>query len=506
VVIPYLELKLLDKLKRGVSKTVRDTNFGKIILLDYKKKFFKGFDHDSIKLEVHLEGKYPFQQPKVILSTSTVFPSLADGRNLLSHIIKKAWSEECTVLEIANLFPGFLNENFNNPGTGRFHLGQCMYLRHWENREYMRLFAGQEIDPQNPKFCRDRAIVVTHSMVLQLETNPQYPGLAHLVCYASLSSLQTVKMSKSDPEKVTFEWRMPDSSTALAQQFKIKSVNAFIELLMKNTQRLGIGAERRVLRPTASISEEDVNAQALSRVKIGEINADIVQHEVDIQDEVTKEKVNELIDLYQRAIEYYSALNDAKYDMYLQKVRKLWADEVVLAVLAGKPAPKKVEIKPARDIKVIEFEEREIWPSGPPEKSSDFGGEGLIEDRKDEEMGEEEEKEEEGEGEEKEEGGHQEEIIEKKLENVDENKEENLEEAKADEKSEEKQEVVVEDKRENLEEARVEEKPEEKQEIVVEDNAEHIEAAKIDEKTEETQEEAKLVDKTESASIERKEV
>lgn len=386
--IPYLEVKLLDKLKRGISKSCKETNFGTVVFLDYKKKFFKGIQCDSIKLEVHLEGKYPFQAPKVILSTPTTFPSLADGRNLLQNIIKKSWSEDVTVLEIASLFPAFLSENHSNPSAGRFHLGQCMSLKYWENRDSMKLFHCQEIEPQNPKFSRDRALVISHSMILQLETNPQYQGLAHLVCYASIHSLSSVKVSKSDSEKVTFEWKIPDNSN-LAQQFRIKNLQEFIELLLKNAQRLSISFDRRSLRPNPSISEEEVNAQALTRIKITEIMAGIIQHEVDIQDEMSKEKINELIELYQKAIEYFGALNDPKFKTYLEKVRKMLSDEIILDVLAGKPPPKKnVEIKPLEDKKVREFEEREIWPSGPPPSydlriNSDFEEKKLF--KKDEE-------------------------------------------------------------------------------------------------------------------------
>ena len=350
---------------------------------------FKGINCDSVKLEVHLEGKFPFQAPKVFLSTVFSFPSLADGRNLLQSIIKKPWAEDITVLEIANLFPSFMNENFSKLDVGGFQLSQCVSLKAWDRKEDMRLFQCQEIDPQNPKFFRDRALVITHSMILQIEVNNQYPGLGHLVCFASLFSLNTVKICKSDHEKITFEWRVPDSANPLAQQFKIKNLGEFIDLLTKNTQRLGVSLDRRVLRPAASISEEEVNAQALQRVKIKEINKSIVDYEIMIQDEMSKDRINQLIELYQKAIEYYSALSDPKFDSYLQKVKKLLSDEIVLDVLAGKPPPKKVEIKPAENQKVREFEDLEVWPSGPP---------GVMENtiKKDEsvEEGEEEEAEE----------------------------------------------------------------------------------------------------------------
>ena len=371
---------------------VKDSNFGKIIYLDYKKKLFKNILVDPVKLEIHIEGKYPFQAPKVLLASITGFPSLADGRNLLQNIIKRSWSEDIPIVEIANAFPQFLNESHLNLTVGRFHLGQCMSLKTWDQKDSMKLFICQEIDPQNPKFFRDRALVLTHSMILQLETNNSYPGLAHLVSYASLFSLLTLKVAKSDRKKVTFEWRIPEGVNALAQQFRINEVDEFINLMLSNSEQLGITFDRKSLRPAPSISEDEVTAQAIKKIKIQEIMDGIVKFEVAIQDEMNKENVDKLIDLYQRAIEYYSALSDPKFETYLQKVRKLLSDEVVLDVLAGKPPPKKLPVKEAVEKAVKMFEDLEIWPSGPPAEREVLKEEVVVE-TKDDELEEEFEKE-----------------------------------------------------------------------------------------------------------------
>ena len=248
----------------------------------------------------------------------------------------------------------------------------------------MRLFNCQEIDPQNPKFFRDRALVITHSMILQLETNNSYPDLAHLVSYASLFSLLTVKVAKSDRKKITFEWRIPDGVHALAQQFRIKEAEDFISLLLANSEQLGITFDRKSLRPAPSISEDEVTAQAIKKIKIQEIMDGIVKFEVAIQDEMNKDNVDKLIDLYQRAIEYYSALSDPKFETYLQKVRKLLSDEVVLDVLAGKPPPKKQVVDEGVERAVKMFEDLEVWPSGPPAEREVVMEEVKVEDNEDE--------------------------------------------------------------------------------------------------------------------------
>ena len=221
-------------------------------------------------------------------------------------------------------------------------------------------------------------------MILQLETNSSYPDLAHLVSYASLFSLLTVKVAKSDRKKVTFEWRIPEGVNALAQQFRINEVDEFINLMLSNSERLGITFDRKSLRPAPSISEDEVTAQAIKKIKIQEIMDGIVKFEVAIQDDMNKENVDKLIDLYQRAIEYYSALSDPKFETYLQKVRKLLSDEVVLDVLAGKPPPKKIVVKEEVVKAVKMFEDLEIWPSGPPAEREVVKEEVVVETNDDE--------------------------------------------------------------------------------------------------------------------------
>ena len=42
----------------------------------------------EIQFDLYLEGKYPFQAPKLLCETVTSFPSASDGRDLLPEILK----------------------------------------------------------------------------------------------------------------------------------------------------------------------------------------------------------------------------------------------------------------------------------------------------------------------------------------------------------------------------------------------------------------------------------
>ena len=267
-------------------------------------------------------------------------------------------------------------------------------------------------------------------------------------------------------------------------------------MIMTNSQKLGITINRKTSRIPPSISEEEVNAQAIQRVKIKEITAEIINHEVELQDEMSKDKINELIELYQKAIEYYSAVGDKKFDQYLEKVRKLLADEIVLDVLSGKPPPKKNEIKPLENKKVREFEDLEVWPSGPPggldTHSTDSTMENYKKDEKNlfEDLNLEDSENRVSEVKENEdnESHHKDEEIDtkesqtKEVEKIQDKQEsqEKDNESERDEKAvkEEKEEIVEKEKKEEKEEKEEivhEEKNEEKQEIVDEEKKEEKE-------------------------------
>jgi hypothetical protein len=105
-----------------------------------------------------------------------------------------------------------------------------------------------------------------------------------------------------------------------------------------------------------TIKEEDVGPGSIKRIKINEIEADSIETELEAG--LTKDKVNLVIELYQKAIEYYSALGIDKFDKYLGKIRELMGNSEVLRVLSEE---KQVIVRSDSNI-VSELESQEVWP------------------------------------------------------------------------------------------------------------------------------------------------
>ena len=110
------------------------------------------------------------------------------------------------------------------------------------------------------------------------------------------------------------------------------------------------------------IKEEEVSPQFILRIKINEIESEIIETELELEHELEKSKINSLIQLYQKAIEYYSAIGDDKFDLFLGKIRNLMGSNEVLAVLSEE----KHEAIISDSHIAKELEELEVWPENNP--------------------------------------------------------------------------------------------------------------------------------------------
>lgn len=68
----------------------------------------------------------------------------------------------------------------------------------------------------------------------------------------------------------------------------------------------------------------------MSELKIDTLLKTIEEWESKLSQEKSSQTVNHLIALYNKAVEYYSALNDDKHLQYLMKVKELFNDEALL--------------------------------------------------------------------------------------------------------------------------------------------------------------------------------
>ena len=99
-----------------------------------------------------------------------------------------------------------------------------------------------------------------------------------------------------------------------------------INLISDNLNKLG-----SIVQYTYLLDIEE----GIDSIKIYDILRKIERSERLLETFVDDEKVNGLIALYQKAVEYFSALNDSRYEIYLSKLQNLFTDQRVMRLICS---------------------------------------------------------------------------------------------------------------------------------------------------------------------------
>lgn len=132
----------------------------------------------------------------------------------------------------------------------------------------------------------------------------------------------------------------------------MQNANECVNLIVRHLKKQGLIVNKNYEKKQ-KILESEVSANAVKELKIGVLLDRISKYEDVLKTEPNAQVVQQLIMLYNKAIEYYSALNDEKHMAYLQKLQKLFCDESLQRLMEvndqGKPAA--TATQPATEIK-----------------------------------------------------------------------------------------------------------------------------------------------------------
>ena len=293
--------------------------------------------------DIYIEGSYPFQPPR-LYKLLPKFPEII-GSDLLEACIKQSWSEGMSLLSIVSSLPCSLD--------GKFHLGHTFPLYLFSSYA---TFPCQILNSSNYKPNQQLLMIIAQTHLFQVQKFNSTSG--HLVAYGTIKSIKELKISSQDKLRFTIVWR---GTVDFIQVFKSDKCKEIVENLLKCANNQGIKTNKIAII-NKFIKEEEVSPQFILRIKINEIESEIIETELELEHELEKSKINSLIQLYQKAIEYYSAIGDDKFDLFLGKIRNLMGSNEVLAVLSEE----KHEAIISDSHIAKELEELEVWPENNP--------------------------------------------------------------------------------------------------------------------------------------------
>ena len=253
----------------------------------------------KIKFLLVVSKDYPNKEPEIYCLTVFSHPHLCDGRNLINNIINGDWKKKKLPLEtLINKIPNFIIK-------------------------------------QNELIKEDNSINIgkyTLKKIYKINFIKELPIFFHLILNINqILTISDISLCFYDLDKNNV------GSCILSSYIDIKDIieiiskpdKSMITIKYKNKKTKSID----IITPSYEVIQGILNEKMkIYQKKIGKLpDIDIVKVEQEIEakeKELNKEesnidKVMNLMSLYQKAVEYYSAINDQKFGIFTSKIQKL---------------------------------------------------------------------------------------------------------------------------------------------------------------------------------------
>lgn len=357
------ELTMLEKLPEGYKVSMQKEKEVTRIYLEIDRNVIQSEllprDIKVYRFSIILDQDFPFKGPQVVCNTNFTQTSLCDQRDLFENIVGTRWIPSNTLYEISKLIPEFISEviiaeaSEQRKFVGRFHLGNMYRVEEyfgvfdvWKFKDVTNLFIDYSKPmPPAEEINQTRYLVVTDTGLLVGEPISQGSKVIYCRGWNTLYRLHKVRREiKESPRTITFVW---EDDTHTEWVLELQDVDSFIQHITFRMESLGVECEKKQYKKklildtevTKAAIEKDIDGKSKEVIDLIAIYEDI------LNDDLTIDNINSLIALYQKAIEYFSAVDSGRFEDFLNRNKNLLAREDVQAVLSSMAEPAQEEAK-----------------------------------------------------------------------------------------------------------------------------------------------------------------
>ena len=332
------EIKELSSLEEKKIKVTIEamTGFKNVIKINIDKSLINSnlIDKDEeIIFLLLIKYNHPFSSPYLFCLTKFSVPELSDGRDFLEEVLSKPWfpKKKNTLKRIISLIPNFINNYLQNFSTqkdlkiiGKYYLDNIYELN--VLKLFPHLFFGDVIEIVafgNDKRVYDekRIIMITEGfLLLFVEKSVFDVQKLKLIFWGPINSLSLIKQI-DNRNVIELKWKAKKDKTSLMRLKTEKSEEIF-EILMDCLTKKKI--EFKLANESSGVKKGE-----LPQIDIVSVEQEISKLEIKIKikgkDNSNVENTKQLMNLYEKAVQYYSAVNDYRYQIYMRKTKKLFS-------------------------------------------------------------------------------------------------------------------------------------------------------------------------------------
>ena len=279
-----------------------------------------------------IKYNHPFLPPLLFCLTKFSVPELSDGRDLLEEVLKSPWpiKRKKLLKKVIRLIPQFLNNYLKTVTVdksikiiGKYYLDCTYELNILKLFPYLYLDDIFEIVPVgNDKrvFDDKRKIMITEGFILLFVEKSVFEiNKQKLIFWGPIDSLSVIKQIQGK-KIIELKWKAKKDRTSL-MRLKTEKCQQIFDILMDCLNKRKIEFK---------LANESYGAKRgeLPKIDIAGVEQEISKLEIKIKikgkEGSNMENTVQLMNLYEKAVQYYSAVNDYRYQIYMRKTKKLF--------------------------------------------------------------------------------------------------------------------------------------------------------------------------------------
>ena len=305
---------------------------------------------DVIRFLLQIKSTYPETPPLLLCISRFCIPELCDGRDFLEDTLQMKWDKNnCFLKLIISQIPSFVQRYLNyingiNNITniilkrkmfGKYYLDSIYETSIIKYIPYLYFNSISEIVSIEGKNmnCEDRKILITDNFLLVFCTKSLYEiDKLKLIFVGPITSLLYIRQFYKD-EIVLLKWIIKGKglqSGNFIMQFKTKDGDYIVDTLIDNLSKRSIN-----FKVTNKINGNIKREGAVPLVEINLVEEEVknLEKKIKNKENITKESISILINLYEKAIQYYSALNDKRFEIFIKKIHEVYSNSEYTSLL-----------------------------------------------------------------------------------------------------------------------------------------------------------------------------
>ena len=302
---------------------------------------------DVVRFVLLLKPTYPKIPPLLYCITRFCIPELCDGRDFLEDALQMKWDpESCFLKLIISQIPSFIERYLsyynNNDGIGdrkmfgKYYLDSIYELTIIKYIPYLYFDVISEVvgnDGTNINL-EDRKMLITDNFVLLFCNKSLYElDQLRLIFIGPITSLIHIRQFIKDGI-VLLKWMVRGKEIANNNIFQMElrtpDGDYIVDTLIDNLSKRSIQ-----FKVTNKIGSNIKREGSVPMIEINLVEEEIkhLENKINNKEDITKESISVLVNLYEKAIQYYSALNDMRFEVYIKKLHNIYSNNEYTSLL-----------------------------------------------------------------------------------------------------------------------------------------------------------------------------